>query len=67
MSAGTASTTVVKNKSTDRDRAFWSHVESVAEQSRNIRGRSSSQRVDSRSDSITRQNDSDRHVDVDRS
>lgn len=31
---------VVKNRSTERERAFWNHVESVAEQSRNIRGMS---------------------------
>lgn len=32
-----AQTTVVKNKSTARDREFWSHVEAVAEQSRRLR------------------------------
>jgi hypothetical protein len=29
--------TVVKNKSTERNREFWSHVETIAEQSRTNR------------------------------
>jgi hypothetical protein len=53
MSTGTATTTVVKNKTTDRDRAFWSHVESVAAQSRNIRERSSPRRTDSKNEALT--------------
>lgn len=33
----TETMSVVKNKSTDRDREFWSHVEAVASQARRIR------------------------------
>jgi hypothetical protein len=33
----TMTTTVVKNKSTERNRDFWSHVETVADQSRRSR------------------------------
>jgi hypothetical protein len=38
MITETTNTTVVKNKSTVRDQEFWSHVESVAAQSRQSRG-----------------------------
>jgi hypothetical protein len=58
MNTRTVSTTLAKNKTTDRDRAFWSHIESVAEQSRNIRERSSSQRADSRNEQDIHRNDS---------
>lgn len=37
MTTETMSTPVVKNKSTDRDREFWSHVEAVAAQAGRIR------------------------------
>jgi hypothetical protein len=47
MSAAMPATTVVKNKTTVRDREFWSHVETVASQSRSIRQRSLSQVVNS--------------------
>ena len=53
MSAGTAATAVVKNRTTDRDRAFWSHVESVAAQSSSIRERHLPQMTDSRDDALT--------------
>jgi hypothetical protein len=39
----TMETTVVKNKSTARDREFWSHVEAVAAQARQIRALTHSQ------------------------
>lgn len=36
---------VVKNKSTAKDREFWSHVEAIAQQSRRIRAALSSTEV----------------------
>lgn len=44
MSADSTTATIAKNKSTDRNRAFWEHVERVAEQSRNNRGEVASHR-----------------------
>jgi hypothetical protein len=59
MSTKTMSTTLAKNRTTDRDRAFWSHIESVAEQSRNIRERSTSQRADLRDEVVTHRDELD--------
>jgi hypothetical protein len=43
VSLNAATSTVVKNKSTERNREFWSHVETIAEQSRTNRTTTSPQ------------------------
>jgi hypothetical protein len=58
--------TVVKNKTTDRDRAFWSHVETVAAQSRSIRERSSSHVVNSKNEAATNHENHARNCDENR-
>lgn len=51
-------TVVVKNRSTEQDRAFWSHVESVATQSRNLRALSTRQPTGKPENSTAGSNDS---------
>jgi len=60
MSSGTVA--VIKNKSTERNREFWSHVESVAAQSRSSRASMSNESLFERRRVISESNSSTRPV-----